>query len=409
MGIMEEAINKSEELRIIPKRLEILDNQLNSFIKDGQRQAIIFKAVKNGVNIFEGVYGINTKEYGLKMDTIFNVCSITKPVIASLILCLQEDGLLDISDPVYKYLPEFVGEGKEKICVWHFLTHTSGLEDNEIFEYIKDYIENTLKINWPKEDASNEEYREFEEKVIKKLKIEKVDGLDKRFLDGEYILSLKLEMKRNPRSNMSYCNYGYQRLADIIRVVSGEDLDNYAKRKIFEPLNMVDTAWVMQKEKWNRIIGRIEGAVSSEWFNSEENFISESGSGGLKTTVNDMIRFTRMILNKGELDGVRVLSKASINQMFINHNKGVNSIEGEEYSGWSLGWNLHGNKKDSDGVLRSNMCIDHTGYGGSKIFIDPKYSLTMVFFAVETVYFEKPEFININGRIVNMVMSAMDD
>jgi CubicO group peptidase (beta-lactamase class C family) len=216
-------------------------------------------------------------------------------------------------------------------------------------------------------------------------------------------------MKREPRSNMVYCNYGYQRLADIIKTVTGGSLDEYATKKLFGPLGMKDTAWRMPKEKWDRIIGRIETAVSSEWFNSEENYLSESGSGGLKTTVNDMIRFTQMILNEGALDGIRILSKSSIRHMFINHNEGVPCSEGQEYARWSLGWNLHGNKKDADGILRSKSCIDHTGYGGTKIFVDPEHDLAMVFFAAETVYYERPEFVNINGRIVNIVMSAMND
>ena len=108
MSITKKAIKKAEKLKIIPERLEILDKQLNYFIEQGQRQAIIFKAMKKGVTIFEGSYGMNTKEYGLKSDTIFNVCSITKPVVATLILCLQEDGIVDVTEPVCKYLPEFI-------------------------------------------------------------------------------------------------------------------------------------------------------------------------------------------------------------------------------------------------------------------------------------------------------------
>lgn len=407
MGITKAALEKPEELGIIPERLEVLDKQLNYFIEQGQRQAIIFKGMKKGVTFFEGTYGINTKEYGLKSDTIFNVCSITKPIVATLILCLQEDGIVDVTEPVCRYLPEFTGGGKENICVWHLMTHSSGLDDQEIWDFSNEYVKNELGIEIPGNECSHEEFEIFSAKVAEKMGI---DGSVKRRMgDFEYLISLKFEMKRKPHTNMVYCSYGFQRLADIITTVTGESLDEYASRKLFTPLGMKDTAWRMPEEKWNRIIGRIDTAVSADWFNCKENFVSESGAGGLKTTVDDIMRFNQMILHEGKLDEVRVLSKASIHQMFTNHNKGVPCAEGEEYSGWSLGWNLHGNKKDNDGILRSATCIDHTGYGGTKIFVDPEHDLTMAFFAAETVHFEKPEFININGRVVNLVMAAMED
>lgn len=407
MGITGQAQKRSEELRIIPERLQVLDKQLNYFIEQGQRQAIIFKAVKKGVTIFEGTYGMNTKEYGLKLDTIFNVCSITKPIIASLILCLQEDGIVDITEPVCKYLPEFVGGGKENICVWHLLTHSSGLDDQEIWEDSKEYIKNEIGLEVPSNECTREEFLAFSAKVAEKIDAD--INQKGRLGDIEYLISLKINMRRKPRTNMVYCNYGFQRLANIITTVTGESLDEYASRKIFIPLDMKDTAWRLPEDKWDRVIGRIDTAVSADWFNCKENYLSESGAGGIKTTVDDMIRFTQMILNGGTLDAARVLSKASVSQMFINHNEGVPCAAGEDFSRWSLGWNLHGNKKDGDGLLRSERCIDHTGYAGTKIFIDPEHDLAMAFFAVETVYFEQPEFVNINGRIVNIVMSALDD
>lgn len=407
MATTKQAIERAEELKIIPERLEVLDKQLKHFVDQGQRQAIIFKAVKKGITIFEGSYGSNTKDYGLKSDTIFNVCSITKPIVATLILCLQEDGIVDVTEPVYKYLPEFAGGGREDICVWHLLTHSSGLDDAEIWAYVDEYIKNELGIEPLTNEATHEEYVAFKSKVAEKMGVAR--SVKDRVGDIEYLISLKLDMKRKPRSNMVYCNYGYERLANIITAASGETLEEYASRKLFKPLGMTDTAWRLPEEKWSKVIGRIDTAVSADWFNSSENFLSESGSGGIKSTVDDMIRFTQMILNKGKLDNVRILSKSSIKQMFIDHNEGVPCTEGGDFARWSLGWNLRGNKKDNDGILRSATCIDHTGYGGTKIFVDPEHDLSMVCFAAETVHFEKPEFININGRLANLVMAAMDE
>lgn len=401
------ARENAEKLNLRLERLEMFDELMNGFIKAGQRQAIVFKVTKGGESIFEGTYGFNTKEYGLKMDTIFNVCSITKPVIAALILCLQEDGVIDITEPVWKYLPEFTGGGYEDIQLWQLLTHSSGLKDEEIREGINIYLKEEWGIAAPDDNTTKEEMEALDEVIKSKLQIP--NETNGRLADIYYLLSLKVPMKHKPRSHMTYCSYGFNLLKDVIEAVTGESIDTYAERRLFGPLKMMDTAWKMPKMKWNKIIGRVDNAVSASWFNSEENYISDSGAGGLKTTVDDILKLANMILNKGSFDGVRVLSEASIRQMYINYNKGIQSNGDNEYANWSIGWNLHGNKIDDMGVLRTENTIDHTGFGGTKVFIDPDHDIAYACFAAETLFYTEPEFVNIHGRVTNLLASAIKE
>lgn len=405
MGITSYALEHATRLGIIPERLEVLDRQLQSYVDSGQRQAIVLKATKQGVSIFEGTYGTNTKPGGVNMDTIFNVASITKPVIATLIMCMQEDGLIDITEPVCRYLPEFKGEGKEEICIWHFMTHSSGMNDS-LFGKCQDYIKENLGVDLKDDSITQQEFEKREKEALQKLGVS--EDTTGRMADLYYLISLKMKPDFKPGVDMSYFSYGYQRLADILVQVSGKSLDVYASEKIFQPLGMKDTYWKLPKEKYDKVIGRNDSAVSASWFNSEENYQIESGSGGLKTNVQDMTIFMQMILGRGTYQGVRILSPASVKLMFANHNKGVLSNGNEEYASWSLGWNIKCMKKDGDGILRSENAIDHTGYAGTKILIDPERELTLASFSVENVFYMEPEFLNMNGRVVNMLIAALD-
>ena len=409
MGITEQiksGRDRSLGMQVHMDRLEQLEEMLQKYGTDGQRQAIVFKATKGGVSIFEGVYGENTKPYGVKMDTIFNVQSVTKPVVAALILCLQEDGLIDITEPVCKYLPEFKGFGKEDICVYHFLTHSSGMNEELIYGEASRYIKNVYGVELYGEDIPYEEMEKRERQVLDMMGVS--EDMVGRLGDLQYLISLKLKPKLKPGVEMSYFSYGFQRLVDIITEITKKTIDEYAFEKIFGPLGMKDTVWKLPKDKYEKVIGRVDTAVSASYFNSEHNYLSESGAGGLMSTVNDMTIFMQMILSGGTYNEKRILSPASINLMFDNHNIGVISGGSEEYASWSMGWNVKGNKKDGDGILRSAKSIDHTGYAGSKILMDPELDLTLASFSVENIFYMEPEFININGRVVNMLISAIN-
>ena len=394
----QQAIEQAAQLKLYLPQLDKLEERLNEFIEQDRCQAIVIKAMRYGVPIFEGCYGTSTNEYGVRLDTIFSVASNTKPVIATLLMILLDEGLIELETKVSKILPEYTGNGREEIRIWHFLTHTSGVIDEEVGKFVHEYIKNELKIERPdEENSTDKDWDQYDKKVNQALNLPD---------DSDYwdILSMRYELKNPPRKVMSYCSHGYGKLKDIICKVTGESIDSYAKRVLFDPLEMVDSHWRLPKEKWHRTLGKNEKCTGYGWVNSEGNYNSESGGGGLKTTANDMSNFAQMILNNGRFNGKRILSPASIKEMSSNYNITLPN----EWDSWGLGWNYRGKKVDDAGVLRSERAIEHGGWAGHKILIDPEYQLSVILYAGE---YPEPNDMGSHGnwgKINNMVIAACE-
>jgi CubicO group peptidase (beta-lactamase class C family) len=404
MPITQTAINNAAALGLRVERLQMLEDWLQQFYKDDKRQAGFVQIHRHGAPVFEGSYGFSTKEYGLKSDTIFHMASITKPVIAILLLILQEDGLVDLTRPVWQYLPEFDGGGREDICVWHLITHTSGIKENELYKSVYKSIEDELGIKKPENGGDWDGYNK---QINERLGLAPSEYGRDRLQDYHYLYSLKHTLEHKPRSHMTYCNYGYGLLKTIIQVVTGETIDGFAQRVLFEPLGMADTYWLLPEEKEHRVVGRCERAKGYPYYN--ENFKNESGSGGLKSTADDIMKLMQMVINGGELNGKRILSRASIYQMCINHNEGVPCDIDDRWSSWGLGWNYKAMKKDEEGMLRSASSLEHGGWGGQKILLDAEKGLAVVTFTVNYVTETDVDPNPMYGPIHNILYSALDD
>lgn len=390
-----QAVEQAAKLKLYIPQLDILEEKLLEWTAQDRFQALAVKSMRYGVPIFEGCYGTSTNESGVNMDTIFPVASNTKPVIATLIMILLEEGRLELENPVKKFIPEYDGGGRENIQIWHFLTHTSGIVDDELHQSINDYVKDVLKVERPNDDASDDEWKKYNDNLKKAM------GIPEDFENNKLwdTLSLRVELKNKPRTIMSYCNHGYQMLKEVICAVTGESIDSYAQRVLFNPLGMADSHWILPKEKWGRVLGRNERCSGYGWINSEGNYTRESGAGGLKTTPNDMSRFCEMILGEGRYNNQRILSPASVREMTKNYNTTLSN----PWDAWGLGWNYRGTKVDDAGVLRSERSIEHGGWAGHKFLVDPEYGLSVI-----TYMGEYNEGFSDWGRINNMIIAALD-
>jgi len=408
MPITQYALQNAKDLGLRPQRLELLEETIQKFMAQGQRQAIVTRITRGGHVVFEGCYGTNTKPYGVKYDTLFSVASITKAVIATLFMCLQEDGRADIVEPVKTYLPEFTGGGRDEIYIWRLLTHTSGLRDDEINAANREYIKNELGLTPPEHGSPMEEWTAFNTLLYEKMGLD-LGAENDRLNNADYLISLKHPMVRKPRSDMMYCNYGFQRLKEIIDVISGEPIDEFAQKRLFEPLGMKNTYWKAPEDKWGQILGRGENCEGFPFINSERYYQSESGAGGLKTTVEDITKFALMILGGGVFEGNRILSRRSIEEMTCNQNcdEGVTSYGSDSYAAWGYGWNVRTTKRDDTGILRSRSSIDHGGWAGTKILIDPQEDVTAAIFSAEYRTDIVP-YSTIYAPIINVFYSALE-
>ena len=388
MPITKYALENSASLGILPDRFEHLEKKLDDWVSDGSSQGITIRVARSGAEVFNGAYGLSSPGgKALAGDAIFPVASITKPVVAVLLLQLQEDGEIDICCPVEHYLPEF---GKGDICVYHLLTHTSGLDEDTFFDDVTKYASENYGLTLP-EDADWPEREKFHQALCDKI------GLTGDGLDTEEKLWYHLPAKHKPGTVMSYNNFGYDTALRIARRITGERPDELARRKIFGPLGMIDSHFILPEEKYPRLVQRGEGFLGYPWQNDCHDW--DSGSGGLKTTTADMQKFMEMIRLGGRAEnGDRVLSHLSVRLMSENQNSHL-----DNFSAWTLGLNYHGTKFDDTGMMRSAGALDHGGAMACCVQTDAVNKITFTYFSI--MRNKSPLR---RALVSNIIMSAID-
>jgi len=269
----------------------------------------------------------------MKIDTMFDLASLTKPVAtATSIMILVDRGLLRLDDAVALFIPEFGKNGKESITIRQLLTHTSGLPDWEPFyEYCSSYDE----------------------------VISAVCDVSLRYEPGEEYL---------------YSDLGYMLLGEIVHRVSGKTLDLFAQKNIFEPLGMEDTMFNPQSKD------RCAATELCPWRNRviigevhDENAYAMggvSGHAGLFSTAKDLFIFSQMMLNEGEYRGKRILSPYAVREMTEEQTGGKGD--------YGFGWMMKSETHSSGGDLISERSYGHTGFTGTSIWIDPETELTVI-------------------------------
>jgi len=260
--------------------------------------------------------------------TIFDLASLTKPIAtATSILILVDQGRLDLDDPVGKYLPAFACNGKEDARIHHLLTHTSGL---------------------PAYTSAAELERKYGSPCPRRV-IERICGLQALSPPGE---------------KFRYSCLGYIVLAEIVHVVSGEDIGRFSRQHIFEPLGMRDTtfnpppSWTDRIAATTIVDGRpLRGTVHDPLARLRGGL---SGNAGLFSSAPDLAVFCRMLLNGGTLKGRRILSPQAVAMLTQpqSHGRAFGFDVGSGYA-WIKGPNT------------SERAFCHSGYTGTSIVIDP--------------------------------------
>jgi CubicO group peptidase (beta-lactamase class C family) len=188
---------------------------------------------------------------------------------------------------------------------------------------------------------------------------------------------------------MSYCSPGFNLLGEIVRRLSGISLDDFAHRRIFDPLGMNDTSYILRDSARERVVRRRPLDPPPFGLDSPEYHKEPWPEAGVLSIAMDMAVFGQMLLNGGIYGGERILSSVSVREMTRNQIPGVSAQFGEELfpeAGWGYGWEVKGNKKSiRDGSLTSPATFSHGGSGGVWLWIDPVYEIVGVYFSVSPV------------------------
>jgi CubicO group peptidase (beta-lactamase class C family) len=360
-------------------RLRYLDGYLQKLVDRNVHPFITFHALRRGVKIFEGTYGVQKPGGGpLREDAIYSVASVTKPFTATCLAILQEDGLIDFWESIQTYFPEFEGEGKDGVLIWHLLAHVSGWDDDAADVWAENYIKNELGIVL----ESGEDQTAALKAAREKLGLPEMASM----WDMRSHLALKAPLSATPGTKFAYNSSGYEMLGQLVERVSGMSLEAFARERIFNPLGMADTHWALPRDKYDRYVYREPNSRGGNYHNTEEYLQSTSAAGGLKTTMRDQLIFGQMFLQNGTLGGKRILSPASVQLMTTDQNVHIPDSywRGRMLgSNWGFGWDVKNGKKDDFGMLRSDISYNHCGFGGARLHVDPQAELVIALYIVE--------------------------
>lgn len=393
-------------LRMNLKRLERLDGFMKKVTADGTHPSSVVRVLHNGDEVFGRAYGVAAPGGPpLLMDAILPVASVTKPVVATLLAILQEEGVIDFCDRLSRYYPDFKGGQKDAVELWQLLCHSSGMSDEAMGKYVPEYIQENLGITLP-DNCPYEDYYAAVLKARQSLGLPEAESVD-AFSEAEMLIKLKAPLKSDPHTAFDYCSTGYVLLGKLIEKLTGEDIDAFAFRRLFGPLGMADTHFNLPKEKWHRVVKRDPSFCFAGWLNSEFVLTETNGAGSLKSTVPDLTQLGQMYLQEGAFGNEQILAPLTVRLLTSNHNGRLpdsfwfGRILG---SAWGLGWHVRCGKKDDLGLLRSDRTYDHGGAGGARLVIDPDNNLVFSMYMVDQEPFDA--YPN-HSRVSNIIYASL--
>lgn len=359
------------EARFLPERIELIRKRAAEWVEDGRRtRSVVLLAARHGVIAFHDAFGPLTHEPDsppLEVNSLFGVGSLSKPVTATAVMMLVEDGLLSLNRPLVEYIPEFSGKGVEQVLVHHLLTHTSGVHGDRAIEFVGARLAGRLDLP------------PLESNQHKRIHL---------LLNALY----PIDLWKTPGEEMSYSNLGYMVLGELVRRVSGQAFEDFARERIFEPLGMVDSSYRFDPDHAARFVKRGPGVP---WGSDDEGGGYDNpraldvphGGGGLNSTARDLAAFCQMFLNEGTYGGSRLLSRSAVKEMTRNQIPGVGCefMDGwHDEASWGLGWSIQGNERWRyfHGSLPSVGSYNHGGAGGCFIMVDPVYEIVAGYLSV---------------------------
>ena len=286
-----------EAVGVSAERLERIRPIMQSYVDKGNLPGFLTVVARRGKIVHFETIGMQDVENSkpVELDTIFRIYSMSKPITSVAVMMLYEEGHFQLGTPVSRFIPEFgnmkvynedqteILDAEKEITIKHLLMHTAG-----------------LTYDWGNKRAS---------KLYKEAKI---------FEPGTTLADMVKKLGNIPLVHEPGQKWTYGVSVDVlgylVEVVSGMPFEEFLQTRLFKPLGMVDTAFSVPPEKVDRFAalyrpdkeGGLERVGDAPLANDEVSFFP-SGGGGLVSTAADYIRFSQMLLNGGELDGVRIL------------------------------------------------------------------------------------------------------
>jgi CubicO group peptidase (beta-lactamase class C family) len=384
-------------------RLARIDQFLQRYVDNNEIAGAVLLVLRDGQPVYERAVGWADKESGRGMttDAIFRIASQSKAITTTAILMLVEEGRISLGDPVSRFVPQFahttvatasdtgrvIAKAKREITILDLLTHTAGIS------YGTDSIVAPLYASKGLGPSAGWGWYTADKNEPICITMERLATLPFVAQPGEKWV------------------YGYNTdiLGCVVERASGIPLDQFIRTRIAQPLGMNDTFFFIPPEKKQRLVtvymsdstGHVKRAPEGP--RGQGNYVegprrSFAGGAGLLSTARDYGRFLQMLLNGGQLDGVRILSPSTVALMTTNQ---VGSLFDERSgSGFSLGFATV-ERLGADG-LAPVAAYGWGGAYGSGYQVDPKDRLTMLFMMNQL-----PNSADIGGKFRTLVYQAL--
>ncbi len=353
-------------------RLERLDSAMQGLVDDGLLAGITTMISRQGKIAHFGTFGHQNIEDGVEMseDTIFRIYSMTKPITGVALMILYEEGKFRLSDPVHRYIPEFEGLVVAK-------------EDGPNGQPITEPADHPMTIRELMAHTAGLSYGIFSQSQVDALYNE-ANVLDNNSTLKDMIDKLsKIPLRQQPGSMWHY-SVAVDVQGYLVEVLSGQRFDEFLNERIFGPLGMNDTAFHVAADKADRFsqvyTHDADGnLMAQEGFGGRRDYLDPpaflSGGGGLVSTTMDYMRFSQMLLNGGELDGVRILAPSTVKLMHLNHLP-RELKEMSPGTGFGLDFAVVLDPVAADGISKGEYYWG--GAAGTWFWIDPKEDLVFV-------------------------------
>ena len=370
-----------ESVGISSERLARIDQMCEKAVTEENLPGIVSLVARNGKIVHWKAYGMADNQAGraLKRDDIFRIASQTKAITSTAVMMLWEEGKFRLDDPVSKYIPEFKNMQVLKSFRYSDTTWTGMPAKSEIT--IRQLLTHTSGIGYGAIDG-DERFRMIFHKagIIDAFATENVTI-------KENIKNLaKMPLHHHPGESYTY-GEGLDVLGYFIEVVSGMPFDQFLKTRIFDPLGMNDTRFYLPEEKAGRLVA-VQHKVNGKWERFPADFYDAdypvkgaktffSGGGGLSSTVKDYATFLQMYLNGGDLNGVRILSRKTVEIIMGNQTGELYGWPNEHYG---LAFGVLTEKGQNKGGLGSEGTFQWGGYFNTQYFADPKENIIGIIF-----------------------------
>jgi len=387
---------KPEDVGLSSLRLQRIDYLIEQHIKEKKIAGAVILIARKGEIAYLSPKGLADIDKAMQADNIFRIVSMTKPITSTAIMLLYEQGKLLLSDPVSKYIPEFKNQKvlemlpkgsafpyklvpvKREVTIHDLLTHTSGIL----------YLAST---GWFPNEKREQIVSFYRDAGI-------TDGFcrpDETI--GDMVKRLaKLPLYAQPGETWEY-GLSVDVLGYLVEVVSGQKFDQFVQKQIFQPLKMNDSHFYIPKNKldrlaadwktdWKGSLSRVtEPLINGDLALCPNDAYQTSGkylSGGASvlSTAYDYFRFAQMYLNLGELDGVRVLSRKTVELMTATNHIAEHDATLLHSKGWKFGLGFAIQQDRSHSVDSGDAGVyEWAGYYSTRFSINPKEQTITIF------------------------------